>query len=464
MAKIQKGDLTEGPIAKKLILFALPLLVGSLVQQLYNTVDLIYVGNFIGKSASAAIGASSLLITCLVGFFGGMSVGSGVVISQVFGAKDPRRLSKAVHNTVALSLAGGLALMAIGYVIAPWFIRVINTPESIRAAAVGYLRIYFLSFFSVVSYNLGSGVIRAIGDSKTPLYAQIIGGLTNVAMDYIFVRVFENGINGVAWATLVSQSVAAGFILWRMSKLDPAYALRVKKIAFDKEILKEVLRIGIPAGAQSLVITLSNVVVQYHINSLGEDAIAAFTAYFKVELLIYHPIVALGQANMTFSGQNKGAENLERVRRGTRQCTLISMVLAIVTAAAALPLGGVLFRIFNKEPDVIALGRQIIGVTFPFYFLYSILQIVGDGMRGVGKSKGPMLIILINICIIRTALLFLIVPRVRDIRGVAAAYPVTWALTAICMVIYYLHYHKTQGQLCAVEIGEEREDRQEDEG
>ena len=166
-------------------------------------------------------------------------------------------------------------------------------------------------------------------------------------------------------------------------------------------------------------------------------------AYFKVELLIYHPIVALGQANMTFSGQNKGAGNMDRVRRGTRQCTLISMALAAVTAAVALPLGGVLFRIFNKEPDVIALGRQIIGVTFPFYFIYSVLQIVGDSMRGVGRSKGPMLIILINICIIRTALLFFIVPRWPDIRGVAAAYPVTWALTAVCMLVYYLRYHKT---------------------
>ena len=443
MARIQKGDLTEGPIGKQLVLFALPLLVGSLVQQLYTTVDLIFVGNFIGKSASAAIGASSLLVTCLVGFFGGMSVSSGVVISQIFGAKDFKKLSRAVHNTVALCLAGGLALMAVGYVIAPWFIRVINTPEGIRAAAVGYLRIYFLSFFSVIFYNLGSGVIRALGDSKTPLYAQLIGGLTNVAMDYVFVRLFDNGINGVAWATLISQSVAAAFVLWRMTKLDPEYALRARKIAFDGPILKEVLRIGVPAGAQSLVITLSNVVVQYHINSLGEDAIAAFTAYFKVELLIYHPIVALGQANMTFSGQNKGAGNMDRVRRGTRQCTLISMALAVVTAAVALPLGGVLFRVFNKEPSVIALGRQIIGVTFPFYFIYSVLQIVGDSMRGVGKSKGPMLIILINICIIRTALLFFIVPRWQDIRGVAAAYPITWALTAVCMLVYYLRYHKT---------------------
>ena len=294
----------------------------------------------------------------------------------------------------------------------------------------------------MVSYNLGSGVIRALGDSRTPLYAQIVGGLTNVVMDYIFVRVFPNGINGVAWATLISQSVAASFIIWRLTKLEDAYALRFHKIAFDRPILREVLRIGIPAGAQSLVITLSNVIAQYHINSLGEDAIAAFTAYFKVELLIYHPIVALGQANMTFSGQNKGAGNMERVRQGTLRCTLISMALAVVTAALALPLGGVLFRVFNREASVIALGRQIIGVTFPFYFIYSILQIVGDSMRGVGKARGPMVIIMTNICVIRTILLFAIVPRWQDIRAVAVAYPITWALTAGCMLVYYIHYHK----------------------
>ena len=442
MEKAQRRDLTHGPINKKLILFALPLLLGSLVQQLYNTVDLIFVGNYIGKSASAAIGASSLMVTCLVGFFGGMSVGSGVVISHIFGAKDYKKLSRAIHNSAALMLTGGLLLMVLGYFLSPVFLRLINTPETIRPAAVRYLRIYFLSLLSVISYNLGSGVIRALGDSKTPLYAQLIGGLTNVAMDYVFVRVFENGINGVAWATLISQSVAAAFILWRMARLDEQYALRFRKIAFDAPILKEVLRIGIPAGAQSLVITLSNVIAQYHINSLGEDAIAAFTAYFKVELIIYLTIVAMGQATMTFVGQNKGAGQMDRVRKGTLRAMLMSMALAAATAAIALPCGGILFRAFNKEASVIALGRQVIGVTFPFYFIYSILQIVGDSMRGVGKAKGPMLIVMTNICIIRTILLFAIVPRVMDIRGVAVTYPITWSLTAICMSIYYLRYHR----------------------
>ena len=444
MTQPAKGDLTVGPIGKKLLIFAVPLLLGSLVQQLYNTVDLIFVGNFIGKSASAAIGASTLLITCLVGFFGGMSVGSGVVIAQLYGARDYRGLNRAVHNTAALCLAGGLLMMALGYVLAPGYLRLIRTPEAIRPSAVRYLRIYFFSFLSIITYNLGSGIIRALGDSKTPLYAQLAGGLINVAMDYLFVRVFENGVTGVAWASLISQSVAAMIVLRKLTKLDEAYALHLRRTAFDGPILKEVLRIGIPAGAQALVITLSNVMAQYHINSLGEDAIAAFTAYFKVELIIYLPIVALGQAMMTFSGQNLGAGHLDRVRRGTWECTLMSMFLAAVTSVIALHFGSALFRIFNQEASVIELGQQIIGVTFPFYFLYSVLQISGDSLRGIGKARGPMLIILINICVVRTVLLFLIVPRVNDIRGVAVTYPITWALTAACMLIYYFHCHKNE--------------------
>lgn len=435
-------DLTSGPISKNLILFAVPLLLGTLVQQLYNTVDLIFVGNFINKSASAAIGASSLLITCLIGFFGGMSVGSGVAISQIYGSRDREKLSRAVHNTVALCLVGGLALMAIGYVLAPAYLKWIRTPEAIQESAVSYLRIYFLSFISVVTYNFGSGVLRAVGDSESPLHAQICGGLMNVAMDYLFIRVFNDGVNGVAWATLISQTTAAAVIVYKLVNLDPEYALRSRKIAFDKDILRQVINIGVPAGTQSLVITLSNVIVQYHINGFGEDAIAAFTAYFKVELLIYSPIVALGQAAMTFSGQNKGAGNWKRIREGTIRCALISMGLAAVTAVISIPFGGYLFRLFNKEPAVIELGRKIIGTTFPLYFVYSILQIFGDSMRGLGKSKVPMIIILINICLIRTILLFLIVPRNPTVSGVAMVYPITWSLTAVCMLTYFILYHR----------------------
>lgn len=282
MSRVQ--DLTKGNIGKKLILFAIPMLLSSLVQQLYNTVDLIYAGNFIGKAASAAIGASSLLITCLVGFFGGMSVGSGVVVSQIYGAGDREKLRKAVHNAVALCLAGGLLFMLLGVVFAPVYLRLVNTPWELQASAVSYLRIYMLSFPVLFLYNIGSGVLRALGDSRSPLAAQFAGGLVNVGMDYLFIRVFHDGVCGVAWATLFSQGVAAAITLYNLSRLPDPYQLHGREIRFEASILKEVIRIGVPAGCQSLVITLSNVIAQYFINSFGEDSIAAFTAYFKVEL------------------------------------------------------------------------------------------------------------------------------------------------------------------------------------
>lgn len=437
-------DLTTGIIWKRILFFAIPLLLSSLVQQLYNTVDLIFVGNFIDKSASAAIGSSSFLVTCLVGFFGGMSVGSGVVVSHIFGAGEKEKLSKAVHNAVALSIAGGLVSMGFGYFFAPVFLKLINTPQDIYYSAVSYLRIYFFSLIFIFIYNLGSGVLRAIGNSKSPLYAQAVGGFVNVAMDYFFLRCFENGVNGVAWATFFSQGTAALFTIFSLMKLNPAYSLKFGKIGFDREILKKVIMIGVPAGAQSLVITLSNVMAQYHINSFGEDAIAAYTAYFKVELIIYLPIVAFGQAIMSFAGQNMGAGNYKRMREGTGICLFMSMGLAFATSLLALKFGPHLFRIFNKEPSVIETGCQIIGISFPFYFVYCILQILGDSLRGAGKVKEPMYIVMVNICIIRIILLFLIVPVVQDIRGVAVTYPITWILTSACMLVYYLKFQKRE--------------------
>ena len=424
-------DLTTGPIIQKLLRFALPLLLGTLVQQLYSTVDLIFVGNVIDKTASAAIGASTLLITCLIGFFGGLAVGAGVVIAQSWG------LRRAIGNTAALALAGGVVLALLGWLLAPGYLRLIRTPEEIRANAEAYLRIYFLSLPSIVAYNFGAGMLRALGDSKNPLLAQLVGGLVNVAADWLLLRVLANGVVGVAWASLFSQTVAAALVARKLCRLDNAFALRLRGIHFDPALLKKTVAIGLPAGAQALVITLSNVVVQAHINAFGAEAIAAFTAYFKVELIIYLPIMALGQAIMTFSGQNCGAGQFARIRRGTRDCLLISLGLTAILSAVSLLFGGALFRLFIKEPSVIALGRRIIAVTFPYYVLYPVHQILGDSLRGQGKTKVPMLIVLLNLCLIRSALLFWIVPHTRSIQSVAAAYPVTWGLTALGMCVYY---------------------------
>ncbi len=442
MAKTR--NLTKGNIVKNLIFFAIPLLLSSLVQQLYNTVDLIFVGNMISKSASAAIGASSLLITCLVGFFGGMSVGTGVVVSHIFGAKDYGKLSRAIHNAIAFSLAGGFFLFVVGFLSAPVFLNWIHTPAELHANAVGYLRIYCISFASMFVYNMGSGVLRAVGDSRSPLYAQLAGGLVNVAADYFLIRIMANGVFGVALATLFSQTVAAALTLYRLHKMDSEYAFQFRKIRFSTDILSEVIRIGVPAGIQSLVITLSNVMVQYHINSISEDAIAAFTAYFKVELIIYLPIVAMGQAAMAFAGQCKGADDREGIRKGTKICLLLSIIMTIVISVLALLCGAALFRVFIKEKAVIELGCRIIRISFPFYFLYCILQILGDSLRGCGEVRCPMLIVLMNICLLRTGLLFLIAPQGESVESVASVYPVTWGITAVCMIVYYLHYHKKE--------------------
>jgi putative MATE family efflux protein len=436
------NDLTQGIIWKKISLFAIPFLLSSLFQHLYNTVDLLYAGNMLGKSVFSAIGISSLLITCLVGFFGGLSVGSSVVVSHMYGSRDPAKIKSAIQNAVAISFLGGILLMVMGTILAPYYLKFINTPETFLSMAVGYLRIYFLSFVSILAYNIGSGVLRALGDSRTPLYAQIIGGVMNVLMDALFIIIFDAGIYGLAWATLISQTVAAVLILYRLTILDGGYALCFRKIGFDRKILKKIIGIGFPAGAQSLVITLSNVIAQYQINSLGEDAIAAFTAYFKVELIIYLPIVALGQTIMIFVGQNIGAHNFKRVKLGVKQCLMMGMILTATLSAFAIFSGPLLFRAFAKENAVIDLGLRIIRVTFPFYIMYVILQVLGDSIRGIGNSRPPMVIVMINICIIRTFLLFLIVPRLPNVRGVAMTYPITWALTAASMAIYCLYQQR----------------------
>lgn len=430
-------DLTEGTIWKQLLLFALPLLGSSLIQQMYNTVDLIFVGNVLGKEASAAVGASSLIITCLVGFFTGLSVGTVIIIAQSFGHKSKTDLQRAVHTAIGLSFLGGAILMVIGYLGAPHFLRWMNTPEEISSTSLSYLRIYFLSFISVITYNMGSGILRAVGDSKSPLLYQLIGGITNVGMDALFLVVFDYGVDGVAWATFFSQTIAAGCVLIHLSMTNGDHHLSWIKIRIDKDFFFRILKVGVPVGLQSLVITLSNVFAQYQINSFGVDAIAAFTAYFKVELIIYLPIVAFGQAIPTFSAQNIGAGKFERMKIGTIVCLMMGITLTIATSVTALIFGRQAFGVFNQDSSVIDSGIRIIQTSFPFYFLYVILEVLGGTIRGAGKSTPPMIIILLNICVLRTILLFSIMSFYHDVRGVAMTYPITWAATAACMSVYF---------------------------
>lgn len=329
--------LTEGSIWKGILLFALPLLGSSLIQQLYSTVDLIFVGQLLGTKASAAIGASGLIVTCLIGFFNGMAVGTNVFAARHYGAKRFNELKKLIQTIFWTGIIGGLLLMVIGLIFSPAFLTWMGTPKSIFPLAVRYLRIYMVSMISIVSYNLLGGVLRALGDSRTPLLYQFFGGIINVFADFIFLAVFHMGVEGTALATLFSQTVAAIGIMLHLYRLKEPYALRFSIKECSLREFTDILKVGVPAGVQSIIITLSNIIIQSQINTLGVTAVASFTVYFRVELIVYLPIIALGQAVVSFVGQNYGAGNWNRIKKGNKFsilggsfATFIACILLII--------------------------------------------------------------------------------------------------------------------------------------
>lgn len=434
---MKTNDLTHGSIGKGYILFAIPLFLGSLFQQLYNTVDMLFVGNVLGKNAAAAVGASSILVTCLINLFTGVAVGAGIVISQLFGARKEQEMEEAVWIAVLAGIAGGLCLTVIGVTCSQAVLVKLHTPEAIIPDAVLYVQIYFLSAVPMVLYNMCSGILRAQGDSRTPFHALAAGGIVNVIMDAVFLIVLGWGVAGVAVATLFSQSMTAIFLLVHMLRHK---VLTRQRLRWD--LLGKIISVGVPVGIQSMILTLSNVVVQYHINGFGENVIAAFAVYFKAENLLCLPIIAFGQAMVTFTGQNYGAGRYDRIRKGILVCNGISAMVLVVLSWSALAAGKWILGAFCPDQAVIAEGLRIIGVTFPVYFIYSLFEVTGGVVRGIGKSVPSMIIVIVNLCLIRILLLEIVDRTVHSVEAVAALYPVTWLLATVLFVIYYLHVRK----------------------
>lgn len=434
---MKTNDLTHGSIGKGYILFAIPLFLGSLFQQLYNTVDMLFVGNVLGKNAAAAVGASSILVTCLINLFTGVAVGAGIVISQLFGARKEQEMKEAVWIAVLAGIAGGLCLTVIGVTCSQAVLVKLHTPEAIIPDAVFYVQIYFLSAVPMVLYNMCSGILRAQGDSRTPFHALAAGGIVNVIMDAVFLIVLGWGVAGVAVATLFSQSMTAIFLLVHMLRHK---VLTRQRLRWD--LLGKIISVGVPVGIQSMILTLSNVVVQYHINGFGENVIAAFAVYFKAENLLCLPIIAFGQAMVTFTGQNYGAGRYDRIRKGILVCNGISAMVLVVLSWSALAAGKWILGAFCPDQAVIAEGLRIIGVTFPVYFIYSLFEVTGGVVRGIGKSVPSMIIVIVNLCLIRILLLEIVDRTVHSVEAVAALYPVTWLLATVLFVIYYLHVRK----------------------
>ncbi len=430
--------MTEGSISQKIIRFALPVFWGNLFQQLYNVVDSLVVGNFIGSEALAAVGSSGSLTFLLVGLVNGIFLGAGVVVSRFVGARDNENVSKAVHTTVAFGVICGLLLTLIGVTLTPTILRLMDTPDDVLPTSITYLRIYFIGVLASVMYNVSNGIFNAVGDSKHPLYFLILSSAINVVLDLLFVAVFNMGIAGAAWATVISQAVSAVLGLRLLCKVDAPWRLYPRKIRLHGRTLKQILELGIPSGLQNSIISLANMVVQSNINSFGSIAMAGCSAYSKIEGFAFLPITSFAMAMSTFISQNLGAKQHDRARKGARFGIVCCVSLAELIGIAFYLFAPVLIGAFNSNPDVISVGVNQARTITLFYCLLAFSHGIAGILRGAGKSIVPMLVMLGCWCIIRITYLTIMVPLFHEMRTIFWVYPFTWSCSSVCFLIYYL--------------------------
>jgi putative MATE family efflux protein len=437
----RQTDLTQGSIFKGLFYFSLPLLAASLVQQLYNTVDLICVGNILGKNASAAVGSSSLLTICIIGFFSGLGVGVSVIVSHYFGANQEKGIHDTIHTAIGLTLILGVVIVVAGILACPFFLRLMQTPASIMDLAETYLKIYLVGVLGIVVYNVASGIMRAMGDSRTPMIYQIIGGVINVFGDLFFLLVLHMGVSGAALATVLSQGIAALLSLYHLTRLPDAYRLKASHIHIRKDLSKRIFVIAIPEAIRSMLITVANLLVQTQINTLGVDSMAAYASYTKAEGFLYLPQWAVGQANTMLVGQNLGAGKMKRVEKSTRIALLMGMGITAIISTLILIFPMQFFRMFSNQREIIVLSTKIAQKTFALYFLYAIVEILSGTIRGAGQSMPPMVISLINMCGIRVVVLKILAQYFHTVNQLAIVFPITWITTSLSVVLYYFFGH-----------------------
>lgn len=430
--------MTEGCIWRKIVKFALPICWGNLFQQLYNIVDSVVVGNFVGRDALAAISSTGSLIFLLVGFFGGIFMGAGVVISKYFGAGKKDSVQKAIHTSIAFAIIAGIVLTILGTLLTPQILRLMGTPDSVFSNATLYVRIYFMGILSIVLYNTSSGIFQAVGDSKHPLYYLIISSIVNVVLDLIFVVVFKWGIGGAAIATVISQTVSVVLAFYKLSTTTDVYKVDFKKIRIDPMILKEIIRLGLPAGIQNSVIALANVVVQANINAFGSVAMAGCGSYSKIEGFVFIPITSFAMSMTTFIGQNLGAKKYDRAKEGAKFGIISSLILAEIIGIIFFILAPQLVSLFNNEPEVVQFGTSQSRTIALFYFLLAFSHCIAGILRGAGKAIVPMLVMLLCWCIIRVTYITITTHFIPQIQVVFWAYPLTWSLSSIIFLIYYL--------------------------
>lgn len=433
------GTITEGVIWKPLLAFFFPILLGTFFQQLYNTADAIIVGKFVGKQALAAVGGStSQIINLIVGFFVGLASGASVIISQYFGARDDRNVSRTVHTAAALSLAGGVLITVLGIVLAPAMLRMMNTPEDVVDYSLSYIRIYFLGTVPSLIYNIGSGILRAIGDSRRPLIFLIVACMTNIVLDVVAVLGLNMGVAGAALATILSQTVSAVLVLLTLLRTGKSYRVVPRQIRFHPDLLKNTLRIGLPAGIQSVLYTVSNIIIQTSINGFGTDAAAAWSAYSKLDCVFWMVINAFGISITTFAGQNFGAGKIKRMRRSVWVCAAMAAAGALMVSGVLLAGAPVFYGLFSDDQAVIDLGVSILNRLAPFYITYVLVEVLSGAVRGAGDALMPMLMSLFGVCVLRMVWLLGVVPRHNELLFMLLCYPITWSATSLMFLVYYL--------------------------
>lgn len=437
--ELQHNKILQGSIPKQLLAFFFPIWMGTFFQFLYNTADAAIVGHQLGKQALSAVGGpTASVINLLVNFFVGLASGATVVISQYYGAHDANRCSRAVHTSIALSLVGGVLLMLGGIFLSPSILRAMGTPDDILPLSVVYIRIYFAGIIPNVLYNIGSGILRAIGDSKRPLYFLIVCSLSNVALDFLFVVGFGWGVAGAALATIFSQFISAVLVIAVLCRSPEMFRLHPSRIRFDFHILERIVCIGLPAGLQSVMYGVSNLIIQASINSFGTNAVAAWTAYGKIDGFFWMTVSSFGIAITTFAGQNFGARQYARLKKSVAVCLGLCAGFTAVLSLGLMLFGAQLYRVFTADSAVIAIGIRMMECMVPFYLTYIAIEILSGAVRGAGDAIVPMLLTCFGICVLRVVWISVAVPMHRTIETVCMSYPITWTVTSVLFAAYFL--------------------------
>ena len=449
---MSKNQITEGVIWKQLLFFFFPILLGTLFQQLYNTADTVVVGRFVGTQALAAVGGSTgQIVNLVVNFFVGLASGATVIIARYYGARDRIKLNNALHTAIALSIVGGIVTGIAGILLTPSLLKMMNTPADVIEGSTMYLRIYFAGIIFVFVYNIGSGILRAVGDSKRPLYFLIVCCFLNIFLDILFVVYLKLGVKGAAFATVISQAVSALLVILSLTKSVDIYRLRPNKIRFYKSLLIAIITIGLPAGLQSVMYGISNIIIQTSLNSLGTETVAAHTAFAKIDAIYWMISGAFSVSIITFIGQNYGARKFDRMKQSIKVCLLMDLIASLLLTTVMLLAGPYLLRLFTSDQEVIEIGMQIIHIIAPSYALFIFIEILSSSLRGMGNVVVPMLMTCGGVCVLRILWIFIFVRTHLSVTTILMSYPISWGFTAVLFIIYFMFYQKKFFRRCMEE-------------